>query len=386
MTISGVATASWPSIASSLPFLPRMQSASVAIEALRGLSANAGSAVDVAYHAQFAANGFGSDAGMGAPNAGDLLFQLASASPVDFSAHSDSSGGFVSPNFSVTALSRLLGPVSGDAEPSGPDMGQAAADVANGTFDPDKFLSLIGTLTKKAKIFGVFDLNDIISVKKLGQTLGLDKAPKFLTQALNDPDTLVAAAPQIISLLSNIDSITTSISSTLPAKVTTELNTLKTTLDSLAMQATTLVKAIGDAVSTPPNAATDVDTAVMAPAHPAPLPGQVPHAITPLGADLPPQLTNVTTLLKTLASALNQAVGGLASTFKTLLQAYVAGQDLVKNLAIKLDWQTPVQGFPGTDPIFDPVGGFMLSAELRLKAKQGKPAGLDLVYAIHWTF
>jgi hypothetical protein len=368
--------ASWPNVGpGGLPFVPQVASASLAIEALRALG-SLGNAVDVAYHQQYIANGFGTDTNSSA-NAGDLLFQLASAAAggagVDFSQHSDQSGGFLNPNMGVTALSRALGPVAGAFDTT---TMQAASNVASGNFDPTDFFGTILSGLSGAKVFGVFNLTDIIPSGLL------DNAPKFLTQALNDVEALVSDVQQLVSLLSNIQNIANGLESAVQMQLQSQLAALNTTVTGITTQATNLVDAVGDAITTPANIDTDVTKALTALGQLPTLLGQVATVLDSFGTELPVGLTNVTSLLRTLADTLNQAIGGVAPTFDVLLKAYAAGQDLVKNLTIKLDWSTPIQGFPGSDKtqyIFDPVGGLILSAELRLKATQGKPAGLDLL-------
>jgi hypothetical protein len=109
----------------------------------------------------------------GKGNEGQLLMELVGTPPVlNFSSNSQNSGGFVAPNLDIEGLSRLTGPVAGDLK-----------NAAQNLFDPASFLKSSDALND-AKIFGVFGLKDIIMLVA-NDAGGLLKAPKFITQALN---------------------------------------------------------------------------------------------------------------------------------------------------------------------------------------------------------
>jgi hypothetical protein len=362
LTHQGVQGPDWAT-GGPIPFLPQIQSASVAVEALRGFSAGvADTPLEVSYHQAFKDHGFDKNL-----NAGELLLQLATASGVDFSQHSDQAGGFVSPSLGVGALSRAFGPVAGAA-----DVPSVATDLATGKFDP---AALFASGLSGAKIFGVLSLTDILPKGTL------DQAPKFVTQALNDIDALIADAQKLRDVLKALQDAATNQSMALPTQLATVATQLETAASDLLTQ---LGNAVRDATTDATAFAADVTAATSALASlPATL-GQVPAALTAAAGKLPPQTANLASQLRTLADTFNQATQALGATFTTVLKAYAAGQDLVKNLALKLDWTTPLDGWPTSAPIFDPnpngkTGGLLLSAELRLKASGGKPAGMDLL-------
>ena len=84
---------------------------------------------------------------------------------VDFS--SDKAGGFATPNLGVSTLTRSLGPLAGKA-----------ADAVTDTFDPASFFG--GGL---AKLFGSFDLADLLPASTLGKN-----APKLRTTSSDIPN------------------------------------------------------------------------------------------------------------------------------------------------------------------------------------------------------
>jgi type VI protein secretion system component Hcp len=84
---------------------------------------------------------------------------------VDFS--SDKAGGFATPNLGVSTLTRSLGPLAGKA-----------ADAVTDTFDPASFFG--GGL---AKLFGSFDLADLLPTETLGKN-----APKLRTTSSDIPN------------------------------------------------------------------------------------------------------------------------------------------------------------------------------------------------------
>lgn len=122
------------------------------------------------------------DRGFGAGNPGQLFLAVDGAAPaLDFSGGSDRSGGFLSPNVMVRALSRSLGAVGEDG--TGPDSG-----LADGRFSPERFLE--GALPKLFGLFSLLDLLDAVGV-------GLDDAPQFVTEALDAVGAVVSEADRL---------------------------------------------------------------------------------------------------------------------------------------------------------------------------------------------
>jgi hypothetical protein len=88
-------------------------------------------------------------------NAG-YVFAKVSGAVVDFSGGSDKSGGFLSPNMSISALSKLQGPVGGEL-----------ADIKNLSFQAAKFFKALDGI-QPPKIFGVIDIFSLLGDLNLG--------------------------------------------------------------------------------------------------------------------------------------------------------------------------------------------------------------------------
>ena len=74
------------------------------------------------------------------------FFAKVTGAVVDFSGGSDKSGGFLSPNMSISALSKLQGPVGGDLN-----------DIKNLSFKAEQFFKALDGI-QPPKIFGVIDI------------------------------------------------------------------------------------------------------------------------------------------------------------------------------------------------------------------------------------
>ena len=98
---------------------------------------------------------------------------------VDFSGGSDKSGGFLSPNMSVSALSKLQGPVGGEL-----------ADNKNLSFKAEQFFKTLDGI-QPPKIFGVIDMFSLLGNLELGGTFNsltdkLSEIRKELDDAKNE--------------------------------------------------------------------------------------------------------------------------------------------------------------------------------------------------------
>jgi hypothetical protein len=159
---------------------PRLRAAEI-VPATSRLLTPAAQTFHVNYHPTFVANGFAPTPGGGA-NAADLFLQVvdsarvtqpsiplpATLPKVSFGS-TERSGGFVDPAQQIAGLTRRLGSVG--------DLGGALS----GTFDP---AALLGQ--SLPKLFGLFKLTDLLP------TLGLDQAPRFVTEALGPIQGLLA--------------------------------------------------------------------------------------------------------------------------------------------------------------------------------------------------
>ena len=111
-------------------------------------------------------------------NAG-AVFAKVTGAVVDFSGGSDKSGGFLSPNMSISALSKLQGPVGGDI-----------ADIKNLSFQAEKFFKALDGI-QPPKIFGVIDIFSLLLNLNLGgsfnsMTETIDAARKEIEDAKNE--------------------------------------------------------------------------------------------------------------------------------------------------------------------------------------------------------
>ena len=133
-----------------------LKTAEVVVPAMNALAGN-NTPTKVAYPDHYSKNGFD-------PHA-EVFLEITKATKLDFSGQSDRSGGFVTPNLSLTGLSRMRGPIGGNID-----------NTANGTADPADFFAGI-----KAKLFGVVPLPELL------KAIGFDpsKFPTFASQALN---------------------------------------------------------------------------------------------------------------------------------------------------------------------------------------------------------
>ncbi|MEP6569924.1 MAG: hypothetical protein ABJC10_09135 [Acidobacteriota bacterium] len=109
-------------------------------------------------------------------NNGQLFGEFINTIDLSFSGKGDKSGALVTPNMKISGLSRLMGPVAGDAGSGG------LAKIAQGQFDPEKFFAGLSP-----KIFGCIDLFKLVGGVDPGQLANkLDLVPKFITEALNN--------------------------------------------------------------------------------------------------------------------------------------------------------------------------------------------------------
>jgi hypothetical protein len=347
----------WPDGAPVL--FPYVSKATIAVEALRHV-AGVSTPVPVTYHTAYTQNGFPQHGDTNHPNQGEVLFQLGSAVQAAFSQQSDRAGGFVSPDMSITGLSRSVGTVGGNLDA-----------LAMGSFNP-------ADLLQGAKLFGTFNLVDL-----LASQLPLGDAPKFITQSFNTFEQMVSLAKslpaQIDDLRSRVDAAATNVLNALtaveqavgplpddvskllqdiaawqppaplPAQLSTDLSTLKGHLDSLASALDTLVTALSK------------DAAV---------------ASGP-GLLLQRQLAAIQDAVKTGRDKFAGGVDAMAQ----LLDGWRRGYELAKNLAVKLDWKPALTPRGALNDLFyfNPRKPLLLSVEVRAKADGARPPGADVL-------
>lgn len=306
-----------------VPFYPFVRDTNVAIEAVRHL-AQSGGAQKVKFADAYAQHGFGGG------NAGEVLFDLGpTPQTMSFAGSSQRSGGFLTPDMSITGVSRKTGPVSG-----------SLATVANNEFKPDQFFGALGS----AKLFGTFALPDVL------KAFGLDMAPKFVTQALDDAAALLVDLEKAIKTLKDLgqdgNDVVATAEQLIAELMAGNFGTIDDTIDSL-------IDAIGA------------------------LPAQL-NAL-PISDGARREVLKRVELVRTTLEAIRDTIG-------PLFEAYNKAEELAKNLTVNLEWKTPLQKFPNnSSPIFEPDpndGGLMLAVEVRGKATAGKPAGVDLTCSL----
>jgi hypothetical protein len=338
-----------PAPPANLGFWPVLDQADVHVEAVRHL-VNAPAATAISYAEAYLENEFDSTA-----NPGQLFAKLVSPLNLDFTHKSDSSGGFITPNLGISGLTRLAGPIGGDL-----------ANAASNVFDPSSFFAAI-----KAKIFGVFNLADVLE-RVENAAGGLLQAPRFVTQALNTIEELLQDLVQISNLkdqakaeLGSVDAALTDVADK-AEKLVNDVAGISTDLDQLEKDVDNIVNTdVPDLVTALDKAAALLGTS------------PVPSSIAGLTAGARAQF----------ARTLDQVKGALkdgASTLHDALRAFRMGEELLKSLAVHVEFRPTLKPFPTKDPIFVPSkpDALLLSAEVRAKDAPGKPAGLDLLCSL----
>ena len=167
----------------SLPFIeprywPVIRKAQIDVPSLQRIARTTAPATMV-YQDLFLRDGF--EGG----NAGQVFLAADPAVPklgVGFSSQGDRSGGIVTPDLSLSGLSRITGPVSGDVN-----------TAANGSFTPSAWFGALAG----AKLFGVLKLTDILDHVGFDE---LEKLPQFAGQGLNQVEQLISALDRLKTL------------------------------------------------------------------------------------------------------------------------------------------------------------------------------------------
>ncbi len=334
-------------------FLPAMTQAALNVEAIRHLSGQ-----DLPATFRYATAYLEKEFGAG--NEGQLLMELVGSPPaLNFSNNSEKSGGFVAPNLDIKGLSRMTGPIAGDLN-----------NAAKNLFEPATFLTSLSKID--AKIFGVFGLKDII-MQVAHEAGGLLKAPKFITQALNQVE-------QFIQDLSDIEATAKNFADQLgmsaDASIKDVADKAKAIVDDVAAIRLDLehIDADIDKVT-----ASDVPAFTMALNNAANLFAKdpIPEPLRKLGEAERKDF-------KRRLDQINEVVAEAAAGLHDAIKAFRTGADMVKNLTVRLDWRPPIQGFPKGAEIFAPKkpNALLLAVEVRAKDSKGKKAGVDLLCAI----
>ena len=330
---------------------PRLRAAEI-VPATGKLLTPAPATFHANYHPTYAGAGFPATQGGGA-NAADLFLQVVDAAQVtqptiplpgtlpkvSFGS-TERSGGFVDPAQQIAGLTRRLGTV-GDLD-----------GALSGTFDP---AALLGQALPK--LFGLFKLTDLLPA------LGLDQAPKFVTEALGP----------IQGLLADLAALQAAVQSAVAqaAELQAHADDLADAVDALTTALGTLLDptqphdpdTVGDQIETLLGAFT----------------GTV-NALVPLTATLPLSplaKTELDKLLRGVQPYLADAAK-IADAVDQVL-AFVDGLD-PENLEVraKLEWTTPIEPFQiGGENVFEARDPLRIAIEARAGAKTG--ASIDAV-------
>ncbi len=349
-------------------FYPKVDEARVRIAALAQLTGSAKNN-KVTWNAHYLQYGFGDS------NKGQVFVDVASETnmaQLDFSTQGDRSGGFVQPNLKPSAMSRLAGPISGDAT--------AVASFINGTFKgtdafPDNLSDLPFPL-----LFGCIPLGAVIEAATTGTP---EKIPKFASEASTQVENFINGLGRLFDFVSRLSDQPGSIAQgavevakstlndltaqaqgytpALVADVKTRINQMVTALNGLAAQVQPLIGTTIDtspALPGLPGAIAGVQTAVTNLRNTAnaqvggiSLPAGLRQSVLQLATQLETfasDLATLTALLaqaKTLFSALDDIVGDPTQFGNLLSDPAQLGTKLQTLQAAITPFRTTLAGF-----------------------------------------
>lgn len=337
---------------------PSLTAARAVVPAMRHL-APAAPAADLTYSPAFLAAG---DGGFGAGNPSQLFLQVAGTPPrVDFSGGSDRSGGFIAPNLVVRGLSRSLGAVGED--------GSAPGGLRDGKFDAATFLD--GALPK---LFGLFSLVDLLEA--LG--VDLDKAPSFITDALDTVSAIVDAADRLREQVDRLGPrLQAEIDQAAHGGAAAVMQSLKAELDAVSAPLVTDLQQVVQAVADLPSSG---DPLADAQALVTLLGRTADHTdalLATLGAPRVPAA--VRAALEVPAKAL-AALARAGEVLDALVNFVDGLLDPAKGVTARLEWAPDLKSWPQGDP--HPVLELKKPRPLRLavvvQASTGAPPSVDI--------
>jgi hypothetical protein len=315
-----------------VPFLPVVEQAELAVEALRSF-AGAADTLSFRFFEGYLQHGFGGGAGQ---NPGEILLEIVDGTlPVSFAGNADKSGGFLTPDMSVAGLSRRTGAVGGSLQ-----------SAATGDFDPAAFFK-----DALPKLFGVIPLTDIL---QLGQKL--DAAPRFLTESLDEVEALL-----------------------------TDLGRLQQHLEALEAQVVQIAQQAQQVLASVAEVVTRLGSGDIAWLFP---PGtglsDLREAITSLHAaiDQVPQVPAGLRRFVREASDRVLEVLDLADRLKEAVERFRDAKELIQNRVVRLEFRPKIKGDPLGIFVPNRQDGLLLGAEIRAKAVGSKPAGADLICSL----
>ncbi len=283
-------------------FYPKVERADIRIAALSQLTGS-GKSNKVEWNAHYLQHGFAAN------NQGQVFVNVISElgmAQLDFSTQGDRSGGFVQPNLTPSALSRLTGPVTGDV----------ANFIAGNMNGADAFPATLSDLPLPL-LFGCIPLGDVIQAVS-GLSGKPEQVPKFASEASTQVESFISGLARLFEFVSRLAEQPGAIAD---AAIEVAKNTLDDLLDQAAAYEATLVADTKARVNNLKTALLAVKTEI------APLLTVTSIDTAPALGGLAGALTNAQTAANQLRTAANAQVGGvsLPSGFRqSLLQ--IAGQ------------------------------------------------------------
>jgi hypothetical protein len=347
-----------------LDSVPHLSGAVIVVPAMKKLAPQS-DPIDVHYAQPYLQHGF---AGVNADP--QVFLELDTMSPISFgdgspAASTEKSGGFLQPDIPVRGLSRALGTVGQVGSLVNPPAGKQP-------FDPLTYLD--GVLPK---LFGLFSLVDIL------QAVGLDGAPKFVTETLDEIASMLADLQSLSQALTDgVAQLTQAATDAPTAPLKQAAADAKTALDGVTAAFEPKFAELTDAISALTSSG-DADAFTA--------------AATAVLADLGATLTTLDQQVKTVSlppvakAQLERLVAALAPLKDVTkiadrigkIVAFVRGLD-PSNLSVKasFEWRPKLQNFPADkgpdDALFyvDP-DGLLLSIEARASGQDG--VGVDVL-------
>ena len=296
---------------------PALKTAEVVVPAMNALAGN-NTPTKVAYPDHYSKNGFD-------PHA-EVFLEITKATKLDFSGQSDRSGGFVTPNLSLTGLSRMRGPIGGNID-----------NTANGTADPADFFAGI-----KAKLFGVVPLPDLL------KAIGFDpsKFPTFASQALNR----VSALTQDLERLQQMAvDLATQYAGTADAQVQAVVNAL----GPIGTAAADVLDGIGDLFDGTDPAPPLSDRVDAVAGQLGALAGAIDAATL-----LPSAVRNdIAGLVRRVQDQVGDAAGNVAliEDLVDAIEQFVGGLELPEVVTARIGWSIDLNPWPSGAAIFQPT-------------------------------
>jgi hypothetical protein len=299
-------------------FAPSLLKANLSVNALRHL-ANGPDSASFHYHTEYLNHGF-------VQGTTEVLLVADTPIKLTFSNQSDKSGGLVSPDTTITGLTRTTGP-------TGATLTDGSLDIKpDDTFVADQYFPRAG-ITPAAqgiafpKLFGVFELIDLLGVDAI--------APVFSSQTLNAIEDLLLDLDWASKLFSGSEAIESSSAAILALVASSSEAKQLSDSDGLGEKLTELAAA---------------------------LEAQLPNATTP----------DASRRLRALLAALRTSK--MVDAFK----AYAAAEEMLTSGTIRLDWQTTLTDALGVFDSHENTATLTLAVEVRTKQTEGKSAGTDV--------